>query len=109
MPITAARVRELALALPGASERPHFHLASFRTARKAFANLDEAAGVVNFPFGPELRDFYCEQEPQMFSPIPGGWGRMGHTFCVLAKVDEATFRSALQASYEMALPKTKTR
>ena len=58
-------------------------------------------------FDPDLRDFYCEQAPEAFSPVPGGWGRMGMTRCDLAVVDDATFRSALNAAHALALPKTK--
>jgi hypothetical protein len=107
MAVTAARARELALALPGASERPHFHLAAFRTPRKTFATLDESLPRMNLMFDPDLRDFYCEQAPEVFSPIPGGWGRMGCTFCDLNVVDEATFVGALQAAHQLAQPKTK--
>ena len=105
MAVTVQRVRELALALPGASEKPHFHLASFRTPRKMFITLDEAGGRINLMFDPELRDFYCEQEPGVFTPVPGGWGRMGCTLCDLQAVDEATLLSALHAAHRLAEPK----
>ena len=109
MAVSAERARALALALPGASEAPHFHLAAFRTPRKIFATLDEAMPRMNLMFDPDLRDFYCEQAPEIFSPIPGGWGRMGMTFCDLRVVDEATFVSALQAAHGLAAPKGKGR
>ena len=107
MSVDAMRVRELALALASASEAPHFHLAAFRTPRKIFATLDEALPRMNLMFDPDLRDFYCEQAPEVFSPIPGGWGRMGMTHCDLRVVDEATFVSALQAAHRLAAPKAK--
>ena len=109
MAVTAERARALALDLPGASEAPHFHLAAFRTPRKIFATLDEALPRMNLMFDPDLRDFYCEQAPEVFSPIPGGWGRMGMTHCDLRVVDEATFLSALQAAHQLAAPKVKRR
>ena len=107
MAVTVQRVRELALALPGASEKPHFHLAAFHTPRKTFVTLDAAGGRINLMFDPELRDFYSEQEPQAFKPLPGGWGRMGCTLCDLQAVDEATLLSALQAAHRLAEPKPK--
>jgi len=108
--VSADRARALALALPGASEAPHVHLAAFRTPRKIFATLDEAIPRMNLKFDPDLRDFYCEQAPEVFSPIPGGWGRMGMTFCDLRVVDEATFVSALTAAHALAAaPKGKRR
>ncbi len=109
MSVDAARVRELALALPLASEAPHFDRLAFRTPRKIFATLNARAGDLNLMFDPDLRDFYCEQAPQAFTPVPGGWGRRGATRCDLAKVDEATLMSALQAAHRLALPKAKGR
>lgn len=109
MAITASHARELALALPGASEAPHFYRVAFRTKRKSFATLDEAIPDLNLMFNPDLRDFYCAQAPYAFAPVPGGWGRMGATRCNLNAVDEATLISALQAAYELALPKRKAR
>src|ERR1700756_3745468 len=109
MAVSAARARELALALPLASEGPHFHLAAFRTPRKIFATLDEAMPRMNLMFDPDLRDFYMEQAPDAFSPVPGGWGRNGATLCDLRVVDEATLASALQAAHHLAAPKGKAR
>jgi YjbR len=109
MSVDAARARELALALPLASEAPHFDRLAFRTPRKIFATLSAAAGDLNLMFDPDLRDFYCEQAPQAFTPVPGGWGRRGATRCDLRKVDEATLMSALQAAHQLAMPKAKAR
>ena len=105
MSVEAARARELALALPGASEAPHFHRLAFRTTRKMFATLDAQAGDLNLMFDPNLRDFFCEQAPHAFAPVPGGWGRMGATRCDLQAIDEPTLRSALLAAHALAAPK----
>ena len=107
MAVDAARVRELALALEGTSAASHFHRLAFRTTRKIFATLDERARDLNLMFDPDLRDFYCEQAPDAFAPVPGGWGRNGATRCDLEKVDEATLRSALLAAHQLAAPKPK--
>ena len=98
MAVDAERARDLALALPAASEAPHFHRLAFRTPRKMFATLDAQAQDLNLMFNPELRDFYCEQAPDAFRPVPGGWGRQGATRCDLQQVNEATLQSALQGS-----------
>ncbi len=107
MAVSAERARALALSLPDAAEAPHFHLAAFRTPRKIFATLDEVMPRMNLMFDHDLRDFYCEQAPAAFSPVPGGWGRNGATLCDLRVVDEATFVSALQAAHRLAAPKGK--
>jgi hypothetical protein len=109
MAVTPERAREMALALAQASEAPHFHRLAFRTPRKIFATLDAVAGDLNLMFDPDLRDFYCEQAPQAFTPVPGGWGRMGATRCDLSAVDEPTLASALAAAHLLAAPKPKRR
>ena len=109
MAVSAERARALALSLADAAEAPHFHLAAFRTPRKIFATLDEAMPRMNLMFDPDLRDFYMEQAPEAFSPVPGGWGRNGATLCDLRVVDEATLASALQAAHLLAAPKGKRR
>ncbi len=109
MAVEPETAREMALSLPMASEAPHFHRTAFRTPRKTFATLDSVARDLNLMFDPDHRDFYCEQEPEVFSPVPGGWGRMGATRCDLTRVDAASLASALRAAHGLALPKTKKR
>jgi hypothetical protein len=107
MPVAPDRARALALALPTAGEAPHFHRTAFRTPRKIFATLDASARDLNLMFDPDLRDFFCEQAPHAFAPVPGGWGRMGATRCTLDTVDEPTLASALHAAHALAGPKPK--
>ena len=107
MSVTPARAKKIALGLQDASERPHFHRTAFRTPRKIFATLADDGADINLMFDPELRDFYCEHAPHAFSPVPGGWGRMGATRCDLKTVDEATLLSALKAAHALAAPKRK--
>lgn len=107
MPVTPARARALALGFEGASERPHFDRTALRTPRKTFATLAGDGADINLMFDPDLRDFFCEQDPLAFAPVPGGWGRMGITRCDLAAVDEATLVSALKAAHALAAPRPK--
>lgn len=109
MAVSADRARELALALPAASEAPHAHRTAFRTPRKTFATLDADARDINLMFDQDLRDFFCEQAPHAFRPVPGGWGRMGITRCDLDAVDETTLISALRTAHQLARPKAKGR
>jgi hypothetical protein len=109
MSIDAARVRELALAFPFASEAAHFERLAFRVPRRIFATLSESAGDLNLMFDPELQDFYCELAPQTFAPVPGAWGRRGATRCDLRTVDEATLKSALQAAHRLATARPGSR
>jgi hypothetical protein len=109
MAVDPARARELALGLADASEAAHFHRIAFRTPRKIFATLDAVARDLNLMFDPDLRDFYCEQAPHAFSPVPGGWGARGATRCGLDTVDEPTLASALQAAHRLAASPIKRR
>ena len=105
MAVSPDRARALALALEGAIEAPHFHRAAFRTPRRTFATLDADANDLNLMFDPDLREFYCEQAPEAFAPVPGGWGRRGATRCDLGAVDEATLISALASAHRLAAPR----
>lgn len=109
MTVSPARAKALALSLEGASERPHFDRTALRTPRKTFATLAGDGSDINLMFDPTLRDFFCEQAPDAFSPVPGGWGRMGATRCDLQAVDEATLVSALKAAHALAVPVAKKR
>jgi hypothetical protein len=102
MPVTAKRARDLALAMPETNEKPHFDRIAFRTPKRIFCTLAVDGSDMNFMFDPDLRDFYCAQSPA-FTPVPGGWGRMGATRCDLKRVDAATFKSALTAAHARAL------
>ena len=109
MAVTAARARALALALPDASEVPHFDRAAFRTTRRMFMTMAGDGTDVNFMFDHGLQEFYVEQAPDAFAPVPGGWGKMGATRCVLKQADVATFRSALAAAHARAMTPAKKR
>jgi hypothetical protein len=66
-------------------------------------------GDLNVMFDPTPRDFYCEQAPDTFSPVPGGWGKQGATRCDLKRVDKDTLLSALKAAHALAsAPKPKS-
>ncbi|MGW5959064.1 MmcQ/YjbR family DNA-binding protein [Methylorubrum thiocyanatum] len=109
MGVDTERVKVLIVTLEAVTSNPHFHRTAFRTPRKAFATLDEAGRDLNLMFDPDHRDFFCEQVLEAFSPVPGGWGRMGATRCDLTVVDEATLLSALTAAHRLAAPKPRVR
>ena len=105
--VPVARAREMALALPGTTAAPHMHRTAFRTPRRTFATIDDAAGDINLMLGPDLRDHFCEMAPQALSPVAGGWGRMGWTRCLLGAADEPLLAAALQAAHRLAAPLPK--
>lgn len=108
MAVGPETVRRLALSLSGTVEASHMERTAFRTKRKIFATLGPA-GDLNLMFDPDQRDAHCAMDPRAFSPVPGGWGRMGATRCDLAAVDEPVLLSALVEAHRLALPRTRRR
>lgn len=102
MAVTADEAKALALSLEGASAVPHFDRTAFRTPKRIFATLAADGSDLNLMFDPELQAFYCEQAPNAFAPVPGGWGKNGATRVLLAAADPATFRGALMAAHARA-------
>jgi hypothetical protein len=51
-----------------------------------------------------------EEAPEIFLPIPGGWGKMGHTHIRLAAASEDVLRGALRTAWKLRIDKNaKTR
>ena len=85
--MTAANFRRIALGLPEAVEGTHFGNADFRVGGKIFATLAlESEGYGVLLLTPEEQAGMVEDEPKIFSPVPGGWGRKGSTRVLLAEV-----------------------
>lgn len=97
----AALFRRLALALPGATEAPHFDRPSFRT-RVIFATLSPDGQTANLNFSPEEQEFRSTLHPEAFAPTPDAWGRRGWTRATLAPLREDELRAALQAAWQRA-------
>lgn len=100
--VTAARFKKLCLSLEGTTEVPHVDRLAYRTPRKIFATLPPDGRTANLLLVPELQAAIVEAMPHAFSPVPGGWGRMGFTTVDLAKVDEADLVKVLQESHALA-------
>jgi hypothetical protein len=108
--ITAARFRKLALSFEGALEVPHFDRAAFRTKRRIFATLAPDGASANLNLDLDLQEAVCSALPEAFSPVPGGWGRMGHTTVNLRAVsaDDLT-RVLTEAHARASAPKPKAK
>lgn len=96
--ITVAAFRKMALSLPGASEAPHFELASFRAGGKIFATLSEKDARAMVKLTPEQQEMMTAAEPKVFQRIPNAWGDKGATWLHLKAADAATVESALRAA-----------
>lgn len=106
--ITAARFRTLALSFEGAVEVPHFDRAAFRTKQRIFATLPPDGASANLLLDLDLQEALCEALPDAFTPVPGGWGRMGYTTVNLRAVSEGDLVNALGEAHARAcVVKTK--
>jgi hypothetical protein len=98
--MSIARFRKVALSLPGASEGEHHGTTDFRVRKRIFATLgypDKAWGMVKLT--PEQQSMLVDAEPEIFRPVPGGWGKGGATNVRLAKADATTLKSALTMAW----------
>ena len=108
--MSASRFRRAALALPGAVEGAHQGTADFRVGKRIFATLgypDDAWGMVKLT--QEQQSMLTEAEPDIFRPVPGGWGKQGYTNVRLAKADAATLKSALTMAWKNVAPKSQVK
>ena len=104
--MTAAGFRRAALALPEAVEGSHFGNADFRVGGKIFATLAlEKEGYGVLLLTAEQQSGMIEDAPQIFSPVPGGWGRQGATRVRLAKVTPDMLEDALRMAWRKRAPK----
>ena len=104
--MSANHFRRAALALPGAVEGAHQRTADFRVGKRIFATLgypDDAWGMVKLTH--EQQSMLVEAEPEIFRPVPGGWGKQGYTNMFLAKADASTLKSALTMAWKNVAPK----
>lgn len=104
--MTAARFRKIALSMPEAVEGSHFNNPDFRVDGKIFATLGlEKQGFGVLLLSPEQQAGMVEDAPDIFSPVPGGWGRQGSTRVLLAKVAPDILEGALRTAWRRKAPK----
>jgi hypothetical protein len=104
----AADFRRIALSLEGAEEGSHMGAADFRVGGRIFATLaSENKGYGNLMLTPELQAQFVDELPEVFLPIPGGWGRMGSTHIRLAKTNEDVLTGALRTAWKLRVEKNK--
>ena len=96
-----SRFRRLALALPEAIESSHMNHPDFRLNNQIFATLsgqEKGCGVLKLTL--EQQTAFVTDQPHIFSPVQGGWGRMGMTYIRLNQADESIMAGALKTAYQ---------
>jgi hypothetical protein len=98
--------RHIALSLEGAEESSHMGQPDFRVGGRIFATLaSQDQGYGNLMLTPEQQAAFVEELPEVFVPIPGGWGRMGATHIRLAAAHEDVLAGALRTAWKLRLEK----
>jgi YjbR len=104
--MNAQDFRRLALHLEGAEEGSHMGAVDFRVGRRIFATLAHVGqGYGNLMLSPEQQAAFVEEQPDLFLPVAGGWGRMGATHIRLATADEDILAGALHTAWKLRVEK----
>ncbi len=78
----------------------------FRVGGRIFATLaHEKQGYGNLMLNPEEQAAFCSELPEVFLPVPGGWGKNGATHVRLAVVTEDVLAGALRTAWRLRLEK----
>jgi hypothetical protein len=104
--MTAADFRRIALSREGVEEYSHAGFPAFRVGGRKFASLaSQAQGYGNLMLTLEQPAGFAEEAPEIFLPIPGGWGKMGHTHIRLAAASEDVLMGALRTAWKQRVDK----
>lgn len=80
--------------------------ADFRVGGRIFATLaSQAQGYGNLMLTPELQAEFLQEQPDVFVPVAGGWGRMGATHIRLALANEDLLEGALRTAWKLRVDK----
>jgi hypothetical protein len=104
--MTANDFRRLALDLPEVVENAHMDHPDFRVGGKVFATLGHPAtdwGMVKLTA--EQQHYLSKDNPDVFVPVKGAWGRQGATSVMLKAADKKTLVKALRAAWMNTAPK----
>lgn len=106
--MTGNQFRRIALTFEGAEEGSHMGNPDFRVGGHIFATLSlEKQGYGVLLLNPEQQAGMTADAPEVFSPVPGGWGRNGSTRVLLAKVTPDVLKDALRAAWQNRVAKNQ--
>jgi hypothetical protein len=106
--MTAKDFHRIALSLEGAEEGSHFGAVDFRVGGRIFATLAAVKqGYGNLMLTPEQQAEFVAEQPELFLPIPGGWGKSGATHIRLSEATEDVLAGALRAAWMVRVEKNR--
>ncbi len=103
--VTPDEFGRLACELPEVTALACTGVREFRAGGTVFATLgdpDEGCGMVKLVWHQQEK----RMRPAMFRPVPGAWGRRGHTHVMLDAADEPALREALHLAWEVNAPRS---
>ncbi len=104
--MTAEDFRRIALGFDGAEEGSHMGATDFRVGGRIFATLASISeGYGNLMLTPEQQADFVAEQPDVYVPIKGGWGRMGMTHIRLEAAAENILTDALRTAWRLRLAK----
>jgi hypothetical protein len=104
----ASDFRRIALSLDGAEEGSHMGQVDFRVGGHIFATLaSEKQGFGNLMLTPEQQAAFVAEQPNLFVPIAGGWGKNGATHIRLAEASEDLLVGALRTAWLLRIEKNQ--
>ena len=81
-------------------ESSQYGAPDLRVEGRIFATLAaEKQGYGDLILKPDVQSRFASELPEIFLPVPGGWGRMGATHVRLAAVTEDFLAGALLAAW----------
>lgn len=102
--MTAQKFRKLALRLPESSENAHMGHPDFRVGGKIFATLGPDEDWAMVKLTPDQQAAVIRDEPNVFQPANGAWGRRGCTIIQLRHAHELTVGNALIEAWRNTAP-----
>lgn len=105
--MTANQFRRLALSLPGNFRECPYGPPGFSRGWEGFRHIgypDDAWGMVKLT--PARQKQFVRDEPKVFEPVKGDWGRQGSTSVRLKSATKSKLFGAMVAAWRNAAPKS---
>ncbi len=103
--ISTEIARQIALALPGTTEHPHFDKQAFKANKRIFATLWEKEKLVMVKLSLIDQSVFSSFDPTIIYPVPNKWGLQGCTFIELNKVPVEMLEDALKTAWNTVMLK----
>ncbi len=105
--IDTETARQIALALPGTTEHPHFDKQAFKANKRIFATLWEKKKLVMVKLSLIDQSVFSSFDSTIIYPVPNKWGLQGCTFIELDKVPLEMLEDALHTAWQTIMLKKK--